>query len=175
MSSRLVAHVRKAEKVKRLGTPVASSLSLLGRVAAELDQTSFLLVQLQAEFGEARSEHFQACRRLLAMLKAHHKVIRIADDDDVAPCVISTPPLDPQVEHVVQEHVGQERRDHAANNLAKSWLTFEIVIPRSGLKSIYGQGPDFEVEADKEVTSTRDVGGDVHGREKPKCQRKDSG
>ena len=95
MSSRLIAHVRKAEKIKRLGTPVASSLSLLGRIAAELDQTSFLLVQLQAEFGEACSEHFQACRCLLAMLKAHHKVIRIADDDDVAPGVVVTPPLDP--------------------------------------------------------------------------------
>ncbi len=95
MSSRLVAHVRKAEKIKRLGTPVASSLSLLSRIAAELDQTSFLLVQLQAEFGEACSEHFQACRCLLAMLKAHHKVIRIADDDDVAPGVVVTPPLDP--------------------------------------------------------------------------------
>ncbi len=107
MSSRLVAHVRKAEKVKRLGTPLSSSLSLLGRKAAELDQTSFLLVQLQAEFGKACSEHFQACRCLLAMLEAHHKVIRIADDDDVAPCVVFTPPLNPQVEHVVQEHICQ--------------------------------------------------------------------
>ena len=73
MSSRLVAHVREAEKVKRLGTSVASSLSLLGRIAAELDQTSFLLVQLQAEFGKACSEHFQACRCLLATFEAHHK------------------------------------------------------------------------------------------------------
>ena len=101
ISSRLIAHVRKAEKVKRLGTPVSSSLSLLVRKAAELEQTSFLFVQLQAEFGEACSEHFQACHCLLAMLKTHHKVIRVADDDDVAPCVVCTPPLDPQVEHVV--------------------------------------------------------------------------
>ena len=49
MNSRLGAHVREAEKVKRLGAPVSSSLSLLVRKAAELDQTSFLFVQLQAE------------------------------------------------------------------------------------------------------------------------------
>ena len=169
MSSRLVAHVREAEKVKRLGTPFASSLSLLGRIAAELDQTSFLLVQLQAEFGKACSEHFQAGRCLLATLETHHKVIRVADDDDVAPGVVFTPPLDPQVEHVVQEHICQEWRYRPTNNLAKSGLTFDIVIPRSRLRPIRGQGPDFiKAQVDKEVTSTQSVGGDVHGGKKPK-------
>ena len=44
--------------------------------------------------------------------------------------------------------------ERSTNNLAKIELTFDIVIPRSRLKSIRGQGPDFELQVNKEVTST---------------------
>ena len=83
----------------------SSSLSLLVRKAAELDQTSFLLVQLQTEFGKACSEHFQACRCLLAMLEAHHKVIRIADEESLPMQAWLHLVFEPKVQHVVQEHV----------------------------------------------------------------------
>lgn len=61
-----------------------------------------------------------------------------------------------------------------ANNLAKNWILFDIVIPRSRLKSIRGQGPDFEVQVDKEVTSAQSVGGEVHGGKKPKKRQEGS-
>ena len=92
-----------------------------------------------------------------------HRVIRIA-------CELNLREVTPQpfIERVMHEQVRQQGTGRATNNLAKSWLTYDIVIPRSRLKSIRGQGPDFEVQVDKEVTSTQSVGGDVHGRNKPK-------
>ena len=74
-----------------------------------------------------------------------------------------------------RRRLAPRRSGHASNNLAKNWLTFDIIIPRSRLKSIRGQGPDFEVQVDKEVTSTQGVGGDVHGRKKPKKRKENSG
>jgi len=83
------------------------------------------------------------------------------------------------VEMPVQEVEGdvrQQWRKRATNNLAKSGLTFDIVIPRSRLKPIRGQGPDFiKLQVDKEVTSTQNVGGDVHGRSKPNKEEEISG
>ena len=82
----------------------------------------------------------------------------------------------------MKELVEDERRHTSGsggrptNNLAKNWLTFDIVIPRSRLKPIRGQGPDFDqVQVDKEVTSTPNVGGGVHGRNKPKEEEEISG
>ncbi len=79
---------------------------------------------------------------------------------------------------MVRHRQGRAARggDHATNNVAKSWLTFDIIIPRSRLKPIRGQGPDFDlVQVDKEVTSTQNVGGGVHGRKKPKKEEEISG
>ena len=64
----------------------------------------------------------------------------------------------------------------STNDVAKNWLTFDIIIPRSRLKPIRGQGPDFEiVPANKGVTPTHSVGGEVHGRNKPRKQGEVSG
>ena len=108
MSSRFTAHVRKAEKVKRLGTPFAACCSPFGRKATEFDQTRFLFVQLQAKLGKAGSECFQARNCLASLRETNHKVVRITDHDDIASTVVLSPPLHPQVEHVVQEHVRQQ-------------------------------------------------------------------
>ena len=109
------------------------------------------------------------------ILESQHEVVGIADDNHFAPCPALSPLVHPKVEHVVQVDIRQQGRDDAANNLAKNWISFDIVIPRSRLKSIRGQGPDFEVQVNKEVTSTQSVGGDVHGRKKPKKRKDDSG
>ena len=54
---------------------------------------------------------------------------------------------------LVQDYVGEQRRRHAAVNLAKRGLMFDIVVPRSRLKPCYGQGSTFRQDStDKEVT-----------------------
>jgi hypothetical protein len=54
--SRLVATVRKAEKVKSLGLPVTLPSSILGRKAPELDDAGLLWVQLQTELCETLAQ-----------------------------------------------------------------------------------------------------------------------
>jgi hypothetical protein len=104
---------------------------------------------------------------------ANDQIIRIVDDPRAEfPFV---PELLPGQHKSAKVQICKKRGTHPTNNLAKKGLTFDIVIPRSRLKSIRGQGPDFEVQADKEVTSTPSVEGDVHGREMPKNRNKDSG
>src|SRR5690606_35535121 len=44
--------------------------------------------------------------------KANHEVVRVTNDDDIAPAAVLPPPFDPQVEDVMQEHVRQQRRNH---------------------------------------------------------------
>ena len=63
----------------------------MGRKAAELEQTSFLLravsrPNLAKRASEHSSKHADASSRWLS--KAHHKVIRIADDDRRRPVAV---------------------------------------------------------------------------------------
>ena len=106
--------------------------------------------------------------RLLSRLANNHEVIGISREA-IAGCMKF--PVE-----VIQHNIRQERRNHPTNNVANSWLTLDIVIPRSRLKPIRGQGPDFEqVQVDKEVTSTHNVEGGVHGRNKPNKEKEISG
>ena len=81
----------------------------LESVAAKLDQTGLLRVELQAKLGEAFLECFQTRLSLVVVLKPHHKVIRVPHNNNISHAAILPPPFNPSVEHVVQEHVRQER------------------------------------------------------------------
>ena len=65
--------VREAKEVESFRPALSVSFSSFDRITAELDQTRFPLVQLQAELGEPRAEFFQTRRRLVTMLKADYE------------------------------------------------------------------------------------------------------
>jgi hypothetical protein len=46
------------------------------------------------------------------MLETYYEVISVSDDDDLPGGVSLTPPVNPEVQCVVQEHVGEQRRNH---------------------------------------------------------------
>jgi len=140
----------------------------------ERDQASLLGVQSQTVLAKTLADDRGDPPSIRFVHKHQDKIVRVADQFGGATQARFHVLLKPFVQHIMQIDVGQQRRNRPANNVAKSWLTFDTVIPRSRLKSIRGQGPDFEVQVDKEVTSTRSVGGDAHGRKKPK-RRKSSG
>jgi hypothetical protein len=54
--------------------------------------------------------------------------------------VALAPPLHPQVKDVVQEHVRQERRNHASNDIANVSGFLDRLIPRQSLRPGYGEG-----------------------------------
>jgi len=70
---RLVAHVRKAEKVKRFRAYHATLGSAFARETTELDQACLGGMKLQAELSKTVSERFQARLGLVLMLKPDHK------------------------------------------------------------------------------------------------------
>ena len=101
------AHMGEAQEVERLGAFTAS-FSIFGREATELDQTGLGAMEFQPELGHAGLKFLQARGGLVIVLEPHHKVIGIADHNNVAGAPLSTPPLDPEVKDIVKVHVRQE-------------------------------------------------------------------
>src|SRR5262249_62350393 len=101
--------VRKPQKRKVLAFSLATPLSLSSGEPPELDQTRLVRMQFQTEpyqpFPKLRKEPLGVG----SVLKAHHKIVGIADDDDIAACDFLAPSFNPQVEHIVQIHVGEQR------------------------------------------------------------------
>jgi hypothetical protein len=96
VTSRLLALVREAEKVKRLRATFAAVPPTFFRKAAELDEPRFGVVELQAELGEPRPQFGETRFRFVAVFEADHEIVRVADDHHVAPAAVLPPPLDPQ-------------------------------------------------------------------------------
>src|SRR5687767_8316734 len=100
--------MREAEEVEGLRLPLPTLLPLPGRVATKADQPGLRRVQRQFERAQPFLEIIEERLRLMLVLEADNSVIRIADDDHVAGR-LAAPANGPQVEHVVQIDVRQDR------------------------------------------------------------------
>ena len=78
-------------------------------MAAKADQPGFVRVQRQFELAHSLLEIVKERPCLMLMLKADDGVVRIADDDHVARRLCEAPAVDPQIEHIVQIDVRQNR------------------------------------------------------------------
>src|SRR6266481_3274480 len=115
--SRLPATVREAEEVKApWRPPITAFLSVRPRKAAELDQSRLLGVQFQTEVREPLAQLTKEPLSLDLMLEPNDKIISKTYHDDITASLLLPPSLDPQVEHVVQVNVGQQRTDTSALN-----------------------------------------------------------
>src|SRR2546421_4937408 len=104
----------KAEEVEglRLAEPTLSAS--VRRKAAELDQASLFRIERQRELLEPLAHVVPESSGVSFVLKAHDEVVGIAHHDHVARGLAPSPALSPEVEHVVQVDIGEERRDHRA-------------------------------------------------------------
>ena len=84
---------------------------MLGGEAPKLDQPRLALVQLHAKAREPLAKLSPEPLGLVTMLKAHHEVVREPHHDNIAASVPRTPPLDPQVEHIMEIDVCKQRRN----------------------------------------------------------------
>ncbi len=105
---RLSTLVSKTQKVESLGPALAMPLSAFDGVLPKLDQASLVLVQLQAKLGKPCVECFQTRGRLAVVFEANHKVVCVTHYHDIAATALA-PPLNPQVEDVMQVHVRKQR------------------------------------------------------------------
>ena len=102
----------KSRKVESFGLPLSKLLTLLDRIAAKADQPGFLWVQGKIKQTQSFLEVFKERLCLMLMLKADDRIIRITDDHHVTGRRGAAPAMDPQVIHVVQVDVRQDRRNH---------------------------------------------------------------
>ncbi len=74
----------------------------------ELDQSCLVRVQFQTELGQAFPKLSPEPLGFRPVLEAHHKIIRVADDNYIALRDFLAPSLHPEVEHVVQVDVSEQ-------------------------------------------------------------------
>src|SRR3990170_1656016 len=141
----LPADVREAEEVERLRLPLPGAPPALSRIRAECQQARLLGVQLQLELREPLAQLCQEPLSVSPVLEPHDDVIRVPHDDHVAVGLRLPPPLSPEVEHVVQVHVGQEWRDAAP--LGRAFLTLRPrpVLQHAGIAPFLDQPHDAPV------------------------------
>src|SRR5215218_1163186 len=82
------------------------------REAAKRDQAGLVRMQRQRKLLQARAHRVPEALGIGLVLETDHDIIRVTDDHHVPAGLPPSPALGPEVEHVVQVDVGQERRDH---------------------------------------------------------------
>ena len=106
----LPADVREAEEVEGLWLAQTSALSVLGRMASELDQPRLFRVQFQLElrhsFFQFRPESFG----IVLKLEPNHDVVGITHHDYIAVRTLPTPCLNPEIEDVMEVDIRQQGR-----------------------------------------------------------------
>src|SRR5438128_2169873 len=137
---RLPATVREAEKVEALGSPVAPASPVGRREAAELDEARLVGMQRQPELREPLAQLGEELLRLLPMLESHDEVIGEAHDHDISARLLLPPPLDPEIEHVVQIEVGTVQGGSISPLLANLYLhyVFDLWVQRWRKKQARG-------------------------------------
>ena len=98
--------MRETEKIERFGLSLATTLSVVSGEPPKLDQACFVGMQFQGKLVEAFPQVFVKPFGIRSVFEAHHEIISKAHYDNVAARVPTPPLIGPQIEHVVQIHIG---------------------------------------------------------------------
>jgi len=142
---RLRAAMREAEETEGLGLPVAPPSPGLVGEPAKLEEARLVRVQLQAESIEPVAQLSPELHGVLPMLESDDEVVREAHDDHLAPRLPSSPAPDPEVEHVVQVEIGQERADAATLDRAGLTLCSLPLLQHAGPQPFLDEAHDAPV------------------------------
>ena len=102
--------VRETEEVERFRFSLAAPVSISGREQPELDKPRLIGIQLQPELSEALLKLQLESFGIHLTLKAQHDIVGKSYDDDIAVSLLPSPCLNPEIKHVMQVDVRQERR-----------------------------------------------------------------
>src|SRR5271167_1746827 len=141
----LPADVREAEKVEGFRFPLSALLPILGRERSELQKTRFLGMQFQVELSHSFAKLCPEPFGIRFPLKANYDVVGKPHDDHVTASLFPTPRLGPQVEHVVQVNVGQQRRCTAALGRSLFYPCPFPLLQHAGMKLFLDQPYDASV------------------------------
>src|SRR5438128_3297002 len=143
--TRLRAAMREAEEVKGLRLALATRTCATRRQAAEAQQSRLVGMQLETEWRKPLAQRGHEALGLVPMLEPDHEVIGKAHDDDIASRLLLSPLPNPEVEHIVQVEVGQERADAAALDRAHFPLCSLPVFQHAGGQPLLDEPHDAPV------------------------------
>jgi hypothetical protein len=109
----LIANVGKTKKVKCLWFTFAPMPAVLSRKSPKLDNSGLAAVKLQIELSKTLYQVFVEPLGIFSVLKANHKIIAKSDNSDISTVVLFSPFIRPQIKHVVQINVRQQRTDQS--------------------------------------------------------------
>src|SRR5680860_332459 len=104
------ADVHEPQEREGLGFPQTTPAPGVGGEPSELDQPGLFLRQLQAKLRKPLPKIVRKASGVTFVLEPDDHVIREPQDDHVAVGVPVPPRLGPQVEHIMQVHVREQRR-----------------------------------------------------------------
>ena len=107
------AIVREAQKVEslRLAHPALAPVQI--REPAKLHEAGLVLVEAETEPGQPLPNVAEVPLRIPLVLEPDNDIVSVTDDDRFAIRDVRAPFLvEPQVEHVMQEHVRQDGGDY---------------------------------------------------------------
>src|SRR5712691_9595621 len=105
----LAADEGEAQEVEGLRLAEPTPLAVFRRKASELDQPGLLGVKRQRKLFQSLAQRVQKAPGVALVLEADNEVVGIAHDDHVAGGLVPSPVVGPQVEHIVQVDVGEQR------------------------------------------------------------------
>jgi hypothetical protein len=87
--------VGKAQEGEGLWFSLSPLLPVASGEPPELDQSSLLCIEFQAELGQTFPKCFQESLRVGSAFEAHHKIVGITNNNDIAVCHFLAPGLYP--------------------------------------------------------------------------------
>ena len=107
------AEVRETREVECLRPARPATATVRSREPSELHEAGLVRVEAEAEAVQPFPNVAETSLRIPLALKPDHDIVRMADNDRFTLRDIPAPlPVEPQIEHAVQEDVRQGRGDH---------------------------------------------------------------
>ena len=101
--------MREAQKVEGLRLSFPAFLAIRCGEPTEFDEAGLFRVKRQRELGQALSQVMQESLGVSLMLKSHHEIISVPNDNGLAPAVLASPPFHPHIQHLMQVDIRQQR------------------------------------------------------------------
>src|SRR6266699_3650232 len=106
--------MRESEKIERLRLPFSSLIPVVLGKPPELNPARLVWVQFQPELPQSFPQVSQKTIGISQMLETENIIVGVPDDNDIASRALPAPDVHPQVEHVMQIDVREQRRNHRA-------------------------------------------------------------
>src|SRR5208282_2155930 len=107
---RLPANVLEGEKIEGLRLAQTDALSVLRRMASELEESRLYRLQSQRELLHAYVKFLPKLIGLVFEVESNHDVVGITHHDYIAARPLPSPCLDPEIEDIMEVDIRQQRR-----------------------------------------------------------------